>query len=226
MEADYWLARWVDGRTGFHRDEIHPFLARHEGRLGASPRSVLVPLCGKATELRHLAERGHHVTGVELSPLAAGSFFSSWGRTPSSHERGGRTVHEASGEGLSGSLRFIVGDFFDLTPDHVGSFDACFDRAAIVALPPELRRRHASALRALLSPGATVLMVTFEYPQDLAPGPPFSVPRAEVEELFGSFCDIELVDEQSDEVSSATLRERGVTAVLERAFVLTVRPAR
>ena len=59
-----------------------------------------------------------------------------------------------------------------------------FDRAALIALPPELRVHYANALYAKLPSGCRGLLVTLEYPQAERDGPPFSVPESEVRALF------------------------------------------
>ena len=41
-------------------------------------------------------------------------------------------------------LDIFVGDIFKLTRKALGSIDAVFDRAALVALPEEMRARYAS----------------------------------------------------------------------------------
>ena len=74
--AEDWQERWREGRIGWHQSGGHPGLQRHWPWTG---RRVLVPLCGKAVDLRWLAERGNAVVGVELSPLAVESFFAEQG---------------------------------------------------------------------------------------------------------------------------------------------------
>src|SRR5690348_18017582 len=87
MRAEFWLERWREGRTGFHRDTPMPLLLRHWPAL-ALPRGsrVLVPLCGKTLDMPWLAEQGHRVLGVELSPLAVEQFFAGQGLAPTRSE--------------------------------------------------------------------------------------------------------------------------------------------
>ena len=51
-DRDAWLARWCEGRTGFHLDRVNPCLERHADRmLPAGGGRVLVPLTfGTASE--------------------------------------------------------------------------------------------------------------------------------------------------------------------------------
>src|SRR5437660_6997543 len=61
-----WIARWHDGRIGFHEGRPNAFLERHIAELAAC-RRVFVPLCGRAEDVAFLAAHGHEVVGVELA---------------------------------------------------------------------------------------------------------------------------------------------------------------
>jgi len=69
------------------------------------------------------------------------------------------------------------------------SFDACWDRAALVAVDPLARRAYAATLARAMTPGGRVLMVCFDRragsPAAVAGGPPFGVSHGDVRELFG-----------------------------------------
>ena len=67
-----------------------------------------------------------------------------------------------------------------------------FDRGALVALPPDLRRRYASELYARLPRGCRGLLVTLEYPQPERAGPPFSVDATEVQSLYAGDWTVDL----------------------------------
>ena len=55
-----------------------------------------------------------------------------------------------------------------------------YDRAALIALPPEMRERYAGHLQAVLPTRSLGLLVTIDYPQAEMAGPPFAVPDEEV----------------------------------------------
>jgi thiopurine S-methyltransferase len=57
--------------------------------------------------------------------------------------------------------------------------DAVYDRAALVALPEDMRRRYSRHLTEITE-GAPQLLITYEYDQALQEGPPFSVSTEEV----------------------------------------------
>ncbi len=215
MEHDFWQTRWREGRTAFHEASGSPWLQANLGRLmGDTPGRVLVPLCGKAHDMRVLAGAGHEVIGVELSAIAAEAFFSEWQVRPTVTDEGAFQRYQGNG------VTILVGDFFELTPHRLGPVAHVFDRAAMVALPPEMRARYAPHLLGLLAPGARVLLITFEYDQSRAPGPPFSVEEDEVRSRFAS-TSIERLGEQAIETTSQTLRESGAS-LREVGWLLTL----
>ena len=215
MEHEFWHARWSEGRIGFHQAEGNEMLRRHRDRLPGQGARVLVPLCGKARDLWLLAEAGAEVVGIELSSLAAEAFFAEAGVEPARSQHGPFAV--LAGRGVS----IWVGDFFEATPERVGAIDAIYDRAALVALPPETRPRYAARLLELLPAGRPLLLVTLVYDPSLVPGPPFSVGPDEVKALFAGAASIEPLSDRLDEAASPKFKEQG--ASLTEAAWLVVR---
>ncbi len=175
MEIDFWAQRWKEGRIGFHEGRTNTFLERHVDRLGPAPKRVLVPLCGKTEDMAFLASRGHEVVGVEVVEDAVKAFFDEHGLEPSVREldHGVRAY-------ASGRVTLLAGSVFDCHHEHVGPVDALYDRAALVALPADVRPRYVAHLRALLAPGSKGLLVTFDYDQSKVEPPPFAVSEEEV----------------------------------------------
>jgi len=85
----------------------------------------------------------------------------------------------------AGDIELICGDVFGLDAEVLAGCAAVYDRAALIALPPPLRRRYVRQVHALLPAGCRGLLITLEYPQHEKHGPPFAVPEAEVHELYG-----------------------------------------
>jgi thiopurine S-methyltransferase len=212
MEPDFWRERWRTGQIGFHRDRPNPLLVRHHGHLPAPPSRVLVPLCGKSVDLRWLADRGHEVVGVELVAEAAEQFFHEQGLSPQRTRDGDRVIYEA------GPIVVVVGDFFEVTPRELGTFDGVWDRAALVALPPPMRARYAPHLHGFMAPGARMLLVTYAF--DGPPvGPPFAVEDEEVERLHGPALGLTRLESLDILDESPHFRERGVTRLEERVWL-------
>jgi thiopurine S-methyltransferase len=219
MEAAFWQERWRQNRIGFHRAETNPLLARFAQTLAGAgaPGRVFVPFCGKSRDMTFLASQGFTVTGNELVEDALRAFYEEQQIPFTRSEEGDFTALEGAG------LRTYAGDFFALRPERLGPLDGIYDCAALVALPPEMRRRYAAHLLGFLRPGGRMLLVSFEYDQAKMPGPPFSVPRAEIEALYGQACEIALLGEQDVLASRPDWRARGLSSMAESAFLLTRR---
>ena len=139
MEADFWHHRWETNRIGFHEGRVNTLLARHGEELPITPEAtIFVPLCGRAVDMLWLREQGPKVVGAELSERAVREFFEMAEMTPDITKLGSLTAYEAEG------IRLFAGDIFDLTPNILGSVDATYDRAALVALPEPMRSRYAT----------------------------------------------------------------------------------
>lgn len=179
MDHEAWHSRWREGRIGFHEGKPNDLLVRFVSRLPLGPGArVFLPLCGKAEDLSWLRARGCEVVGCDLSRMALDEVFAREGLAPEVTEAGGLTRLTARG------LTLYAGDFFDLHEDELGTVDGVFDRAALVALPENLRGTYVARLTAL-SRAAPILLVTFDYDPARMTGPPFAVTPAEVETRFG-----------------------------------------
>src|SRR3970282_2229880 len=136
-----------------------PLLLKHwpSLELPAAAR-VFVPLAGKSHDMAWLAAQGHRVLGVELSQAAVEAFFAEHGLQPQRHEsRHG--MHYAAG-----NIELICGDAFGLDQAALADCTAVFDRAALIALPAQMRQRYVDELHALLPAGCRGLLHTLEYP--------------------------------------------------------------
>ncbi len=191
---------------------MNRYLARYWPALDVSEdATVLVPLCGKSGDMVWLREQGHRVVGVELSPIAVRDFFAENEVEATQTMQGGFERWEGDGFVL------LCGDFFAVTEKHLEGVTAVYDRAALIALPPEDRKRYADRLRTLLPVGGQSLLVTIAYPQDQHGGPPFSVEDEEVSELFGDGFEVEQLG--SEDVLEENGRFQGqVDSLYENAY--------
>lgn len=181
MKHEDWLARWREGRTGWHQSEVTPLLQQHWPALAVAPETqVLVPLCGKSLDLLWLAKQGLQVLGIELSELAVQHFFAEHQLAP---------TRQSLPQGMrysAGRISIIVADIFALDPRVFASCGAIYDRAALIALAPDDRRRYAQQVYAALPAGAAGLLIALEYDPTYMIGPPFSVPPSEVHALLAT----------------------------------------
>lgn len=93
---------------------------------------------------------------------------------------------------------------------------ALYDRAALIALPAEMRAHYMRLLSQALPAGAGLLL-TLDYPQALLAGPPFSVADDEVRRGFAGW-QVEALDEQEVIGESPRFLEAGVKSLIERVY--------
>jgi len=220
MLAAYWLQRWREGRTGWHRQQPLPMLLEHWPALDVPPGGrVLVPLCGKSPDLLWLAGQACRVLGVELSPLAVEQFFAENGLAPQARPA-------ADGEHwTAASIEIINGDIFDVGAETLASCAAVYDRAALIALPAPMRERYVREVFGNLPRGCRGLLIGLDYPAQEMDGPPFAVDGAEVHRLFDAKWDVELLEQQDLPISEPPFSAYGVTRLRTSAYRLRKRTA-
>lgn len=218
MQPEFWLERWREGRIGFHREEVMPLLVQHWPALAVPAGGrVFVPLAGKTLDMIWLAAQGHPVLGAELSPLAVRQFFEENDLRPQVTDTPAGRLHAVDG------IELMLGDVFALDAATLATCEAVYDRAALIALPPELRARYANEVYGRLPAGCRGLLITLEYPQPEKNGPPFSVDEAEVQRLFANRWDIERLERRDILASEASFRAEGVTALHTAVYRLRKR---
>jgi thiopurine S-methyltransferase len=202
---DFWHSRWQTGQHGWHEAGGNVALREYWPRLEPGSR-VLVPLCGKTVDLLWLAKQGLDVTGVELSEIAACAFFEEAGLQYESDQADGFSWFRNPEAGIA----IACGNYFEFSDRP---FDALYDRASLVALPPKKRPEYIRQTQMLLKPGAPQLLLTLEYDDANIEGPPFSVLA---DEVLGYWPGLHRVHEHNDiENSSPKFRDVGVTEVIE-----------
>lgn len=208
MDPDFWHQRWRDNEIGFHQGEPAPLLQKHWPAVAAPAGSrVFVPLAGKSVDMLWLASHGHRVLGVELSPLAVEQFFAEHALEPEVIESRYGTHYRA------GDIELICGDVFTLDDIALADCAAVYDRAALVALPAELRRRYVDEIYARLPAACSGLLVTLEYPAHEKEGPPFTVTEAEVRERYAPHWTIDLLERRDILANEPAFIRQGVTAL-------------
>ncbi|NOK58118.1 MAG: thiopurine S-methyltransferase [Chloroflexi bacterium AL-N10] len=174
MDAHFWHQRWETNTIAFHQNNANPLLVTYFKELSMAQGSrVFVPLCGKTLDIAWLLAQGCQVTGVELSELAVKQLFGELGTEPEITDIGAVKHYHAT------DIDIFVGDIFDLTRTLLGSIDAVFDRAALVALPEHMRIRYTKHITDITG-NAPQLLITYEYDQRLMEGPPFSISNEEL----------------------------------------------
>lgn len=206
MQPEFWHARWREGRTGFHQPKVSGILQKEWPSLGLAPASrVFVPLCGKSLDMAWLARAGHTVLGAELSDIAVSAFFQEQGLQP-------QRTPQAGGEWFAaGPYRVWCGDVFQLPAAVLQGCQAVYDRAALVALPPDLRARYVREVYGALPAGFRGLLVAIDYPQAQKDGPPFAVPDEEVQALFKGVATAALLRRENNLEPGGRFEQAGVS---------------
>ncbi len=187
MDANFWHERWKTNNIGFHEGAANALLVKYFKQLSLAKGSrVFLPLCGKTLDIPWLLSNGYRVVGAELSEIAIEQLFTELGVQPKISEVGEMDRYSAK------NIDIFVGDIFNLSREVLGSVDAIYDRAALVALPEEMRQRYSAHLMQITNK-APQLLICFEYDQSLMEGPPFSVSNDEVNRHYRGSYDLTLL---------------------------------
>ncbi|MDZ7681321.1 MAG: hypothetical protein U5J63_06285 [Fodinibius sp.] len=217
MEISYWQSRWHKDNTGWQMDEVYPLLPTLWNRRSLKSQArVLVPLCGNSPDLHWLAEQGHTVIGIDVSGKALRRTMRDHPAKFTEETSYGFTVYRSQ------QMELWEGDFLKLPARTITTPDVIYDKAAIVALPPEMRTTFAQKVMELSNPNTQLLVQTFEYEQHEMSGPPFSVGRNEIEQYYGDRFSITPVHEQSRLQDMAKFRQRGLSSYfIEKVYHLS-----
>ncbi|WP_260293059.1 thiopurine S-methyltransferase [Sedimenticola hydrogenitrophicus] len=215
MDKKFWHERWENNQIGFHQQEINSYLQQFWSRLQLpAGATVFVPLCGKSRDMLWLLEQGYRVLGIEISPIAVADFFRENGLAPEV------TSQDGIARWSCDELVILCGDFFTLRAADVAHCGAVYDRASLIAMPPAMRPAYAEKLQSLFPAARPILLVSMEYPQQQMDGPPFSVQEVEVHGLYAGRFTIENILTRDILDDSPRFRNRGVTAMRERVYLL------
>lgn len=217
MDEEFWKRRWARNEIGFHLSEVNPYLRRYwPGLQLAEGARVLVPLCGKSLDMAWLSEQGFAVLGIELSERAVEDFFAEQHLAAEVSTQGEFKIYRA------GALEIRCGDFFALSHHDVADCQGLYDRAALIALPPDMRQRYVEHLTNILAPSCQGLLITLDYEQEQMSGPPFAVRDAEVRQSLGTRWNLELLERANvlDDDGNWKFLQRGLTRLDENCYRL------
>lgn len=179
MQPSFWHERWESNDIGFHEEQPHSLIVAHFSKLELPVNSrIFVPLCGKSVDIAWLLSQGMQVVGIELNESAVQQLFKELGVTPEVTQTGALKKYSTP------KLDVYVGSIFDLSKQELGLVSAIYDRAALVALPEDMREQYVSHMLEITA-NVPQLLITFEYDQSLVSGPPFAIHQALVERYYG-----------------------------------------
>lgn len=161
LNANYWQARYEQGKTGWDRGGPSPMLMEWLQSGVLQPCSILVPGCGRGHEVVAMAQAGFQVTAVDYADSAV--------------------------QGLREQLReqrlraqVIQTDIFQYSPAE--PFDAIYEQTCLCAIDPSLRENYERLLAEWLRPRGKLFALFMQV--DNPEGPPFPCPVEGMRALF------------------------------------------
>ena len=222
MNSEFWHKRWQENRIGFNQSAVNPLLINYLNLLNLSTGSrIFVPLCGKSIDMVWLAAQGYDVVGVELVETAVQAFFAEQNIQPTiSQHAENPVIKRYQGQLVDGdeqrTITLWVADIFALTSTDIGTIDAIYDKAALIALPADMRKKYSEQIRQLSGnvdkvenidsdDNKTVpqLLITLNYDQSKKDGPPFSINGEQLQQYYGSHYQICELSSEPASIGSA-----------------------
>ena len=212
-----WLERWRKGTTGWHRSDINPQLIENINQLSeARTQKIFVPLCGASLDMKYLIDQGFHVVGVELSPLAIERFFNEHNIKYKVSKLRDFDLYQGK------SIDIYCGDFFKIKSNYLYDASCVYDRAALIALNPDLQKKYVGHLKEILPNSAKILLLTMFYPQIEMEGPPYSVGDDKVEVLFSEFKEIKRISSKNERASSLKPDDLNLTYLFKNVYLINL----
>ncbi len=213
-----WLQFWRDQRSDFHQLALNPLLNKFWPGLNLTHGSrVFVPLCGKSLDMLWLLKQGHEVIGVELSPIAVRAFFQENHLKPVKQRVGKFTLWR------HGKLSILCGDYFSLTQLDLGDIDAVYDRAALTALPEDIRKAYIVQLRLIVPETAIIFLLTIEDAEENETLSQALGVNKEIKSLYAENFAIELVCVESVSEFAPDLLQKSAKRVEYKAYQVSRR---
>jgi thiopurine S-methyltransferase len=210
-----WKKSWRSNQIPFHLSHVHPMLVRFWEALGlVGNERVFIPLCGKSLDVMWLHQHGHPVVGVELSPVAVSALFKAAQLSPKRKNQGELVRWTQDG------LKIFSGDFFALTEEHLLGVQAVYDRAALTALPENLREYYVAHLHAILPTDCQILLLTVEDLDDDENAADSMVQSEEIISLYSVYFSIELLHAEYHQANPEAVGQPLDTRCIHKAYRL------
>lgn len=218
MNPEYWKSRWEKGQIGFHGATYHSALESFWHKYMPSCHTVFVPFCGKSHDLLWLLRQNYKVVGCEVSEIACQQFFQENNLSYEVHDRNHFLTYESE------NIELWCGNMFKLRKNQLPAFDAIYDRAALVALPNNMRAKYAKFIDKISVGNVSQFLISFEYPSETEIGPPFSVSELEIEELYQTNnIVINITEKEIELLPQAKLYKKGIQTMQEKVYLIQTR---
>jgi len=213
-DHSFWHNKWEKNEIGFHLQNFHPLLEKYSEQIFSGHTDIFVPLCGKTADLRYLSRLDKKVVGVELSEIAAKAFYQEQFEilNPVSKTTDKKMFQRYSEQ----NVQILVGDYFSLNSSLLNNATGIYDRAALVALPEDMRKLYVEQIKNIC-PTASMLLIALDYEQSKMSGPPFSVVPQEINQLF-SFAKIKQLSRKNIIDKEPKFISKGLTSFYQTAY--------
>jgi pimeloyl-ACP methyl ester carboxylesterase/SAM-dependent methyltransferase len=152
--------------------------AAARGLTGGGRRALVIG-CGLGADAEYIAGLGFDTDAFDISATAI---------------RTAKARHPGS------AVRYRTADLFQPPAEWIGAFDLVVEIFTVQALPESLRREAVAAVRRLVAPGGTliVVMAARDAGQTVDDGPPWPLTRAEMESFAEDGLSVIRVEELQD----------------------------
>uniref|UniRef100_A0A0B7AQW2 thiopurine S-methyltransferase n=1 Tax=Arion vulgaris TaxID=1028688 RepID=A0A0B7AQW2_9EUPU len=200
----YWKNRWAAGKTEFHKTNVHQMLNKHLDKLipEGKANKIFFPLCGKAVDMKWLADKGFTVVGVDGVSSALQDFYTEQGleSTVEDVTKAGKNIKVYKSP--DDEIKLYCCDIMDFTREFEGTVDAVWDRGSLVALNREDVAEYVQVIKNILSPQGRILLEVVEYDVSIMadvegptkPPPPYPMYEEEVKKLYEPECTVQFVE--------------------------------
>lgn len=167
---------------GGPRPVLVQWTAQHH--LDGAGRTAVVVGCGLGSDAEHLAGLGFRTTAFDVSPTAVAT---------------ARERHPGT------QVDYTTADLLDLPPSWRGSYDFVLESLTVQSLPMSLHAPAIAAVRTLVAPGGTVLVLAGHREEDsVVDGPPWPLTESEVH----AFASADVHVQQAEVVADPEAAER------------------
>ena len=199
MEKKFWNSKWNKNEIGFHQSNITYHLEKYISKFNNSEKSCLIPLCGKSNDITFLSKCFKKVVGIEFINKAIIDYF----------KENNFAYEKLNDTYCHKNIKLINKDFLKYDNEEE-PINYIFDRAALIALPHNSRKKYTDKLKSITPKDSLIFLITIEYDQTLTKGPPFSVPHEEILQLYDGR-NIELKEERKILSPSPKFAEKEIT---------------
>lgn len=221
VHVDDWRKAWSEGRNKWHLDHVHPHLEKHVDVAvnGKANAKVLFPFCGKTYDMKWLADKGHEVVGIEGSEVAAKQFGEDHHLQYNVLPIEGTSIKLY--KYVEANVRIYVGDVWEFNRSIECNFDTVWDRGGFTIINIDDRKKYVPLIASLMAPHARYMLVIDSYDRNVIHGPPHSVEKEGVDEIFGETFDIKYVDKKDS--LKPLQKSWGLTFFDETLYQLTLK---